>query len=306
MVDLTNQDQFMLGRVTNYVSTPTNDRPITPDNKLSEGIDSVGQYLAAPWLPTVRFDNDYQTHIVITSGKPLAHATDAKGNQFIVPAGYAIALAENDTDIVYTAEDVRLGLKNANGEEVTAGMSVVAGMTAAGVKVSNFCGIANYNIFRHPGGDGVNPTMLNYYNFNPQPNISYNMDYAYQFPMVKDKDALNKSPLVGVSAFVGESAYAGQFITYDKHSNYKVTAEDDFTFAGVTPERIIGQVSRVIVAADPKTGESKNKYNIDHVVNTPYTGSGVNTMPGVRTNGLPTIIHYANGYGVIHFNCQTR
>ena len=321
ITSLDDQSKYMLGvaqaRMTNNNIDAMN---VTPDNKLSEGIDSVERHMPAPWLPLVRYDTEFRTHVVISSQKAVAFATDAMGNQFIVPAGLALDVkaavdAGGDTSGAkskYTVEDVKNGVKNAKGEDVTDGEAVVASFFEGAeqkVFVSPFCGINNYNIFKHAGGDGVNPTLYNNYNYNPQPTISYNMDYAFQYAMVKDNTEYTKAPLTGISAFVGDKAMAGQFITYDANSNFVLAAED-FTYGDTPVERIIGQVSKVSTFFDPATGnKTNNSFNhLDKVVNlAPFENkSGLNTMPGLDTKGMTAKIHYANGYGLISFSIQTR
>lgn len=310
MIDLTQLDKFTVGMAQQTVPGDLRGRVITPDNKLSEGIDSVQRHLPAPFLPLVRYDEEFRTHVVISSQTPVAFANMKDGTQFLVPAGYAVAMAEADTEIVYTAEDVQQGVKNPEGKEVKAGDSVIASMTAAGVKVSAFCGIVNYNVFRHMGGDGVNPYQYNYRNFNPQPNVSYNMDYAFEYPMVKNEDEYKKAPLKGISAFIGDKALAGQFITYDKHSHFVLTEQDGFGYGSIKPEHIVGQVSKVTVFKDPTTGETKNTFNhLDKVVNIALLGQdtkGTNNIPGHNSDGLITKLTYSNGFGLISFSIQTR
>ena len=133
------------------------------------------------------------------------------------------------------------------------------------------------------------------------------MDYAYEFSMVKDKATLDSAPLAGISAFVGDTALAGQFVTYDKFSKY-VLASTDFTYGTTEPTRIIGQVSKVTVFVDPATGEVKNTHNnLEYTTNvTPNDNNPLNVMPGSRTNGMPAKMYYANAYGLISFACQTR
>lgn len=303
--------KYMINAAQSYIPGPDdNTNHITPDNKLSEGIDSVQRHLPAPWLPLIRFDKELRTHIVISSQKPVAFANMPDGTSFLVPAGYALALETNDQTIKYTKEDVKNGIKNAEGNPVTDGEAVVTSLQAAGVKISPFCGIVNYNVFRHMGGDGVNPTFYNYRNHNPQPNVSYNMDYAYEYPMVKDYDEYAKAPLDGIAAFIGEKAMAGQFITYDVNSNFVLTSEDDFEYGTIKPQFVIGQVSKVTKFFDPATGDAtSNTYNrLNHVINPGHLPdtTGLNNLPGYNNKGIITKVSYANGYGTIAFGLQTR
>ena len=320
ITSLDDQSKYMLGVAQSRMSNNQDALHITPDNKLSEGIDSVERHMPAPWLPLVRYDTEFRTHVVISSQKAVAFATDAKGNQYIVPAGLALDVklaaaaggVATGAKAKYTIEDVKNGVKNAKGKDVTDGELVVASFFEGAdqkVFVSPFCGINNYNIFRHPGGDGVNPSFYNNYNYNPQPTISYNMDYAFQYAMVKNNAEYAKAPLTGIAAFVGAKAMAGQFITYDENSNFVLAAED-FTYGTTPVECIIGQVSKVVTFFDPATGvKTGNSFNhLDKVVNrSPFdSNNGLNTMPGLDTKGMTAKIHYANGFGLISFSIQTR
>lgn len=308
---LDDQAKYMINAAQAYVPGSHDDIHITPDNKLSEGIDSVQQHRPAPWLPTIRYDKEFRTHIVIPSQKPVAFATDAEGNSFLVPAGYALLVEANDTELKYTKEDVKAGIKDAEGNPVTEGKSVIEAITAAGIKISNFVGVANYNVFRHSGGDGINPNLLQYRNYNPQPTVSYNMDYAYEYPMVKDDETYKTAPMEGIAAFIGKKAMAGQFITYDKNSNFVLADENGFEYGTIKPTRIIGQVSKVTKLFDPDTGvATSNTYNqLNRVINAAHLAmplEGLNNLPGMNNKGVVTKVSYSNGYGVISFALQTR
>ena len=307
MLTLNDQDKYLVNQAQAFVRDTGFDISFTPDNKLSEGIDSVGRHMPAPWLPLIRYKETFKGHVVISSQKAVAHATDKNGNSFIVPAGYALAMETNDTSIVYTILDVQNKVKNAEGNLVKAGESVIASMTAAGVKVSSFIGINNYDLLRHPGGDGINPNLYNFANYNPQANTSYNMRYAYEYPMVKDAD-YDSAPLQGIAAFIGEKAMAGQFVTYDMDSNFVLAEADGFGYGSVKPERIIGQISKVTLFRDPTTGKTVNTFNhLDKVMNySLYKPEGLNVMPGTDNDGLISKLQYSNGFGLVAFTLQNR
>lgn len=308
---LDEQKQFMINAAQQgYVPGDLKEGYITPDNKLSEGIDSVQRHLPAPWLPAIRFDEEFRTDVVIPSQKPVAFANMADGTQWLVPAGYVLMVENNDQTIKYTKADVRAGVKNAQGVLVTVDEPVVDSVKAAGVKISPFCGIANYNILRHMGGNGVNPSLYNQRNYNPQPNVSYNMDYAYEYPMVKDNATYLTAPLEGIAAFIGKKAMAGQFITYDVNSNFVLANETDFDYGTVKVQRIIGQVSKVTIFRDPDTGAHTNEFNrLNHVLNAGHLSmplEGLNNLPGHNNTGLVAKLGYSNGHGTISFALQTR
>ena len=55
MIDLTQLDKFTLGLAQQTVPGDHIGTVITPDNKLSEGIDSVQRHLPAPFLSLILF-----------------------------------------------------------------------------------------------------------------------------------------------------------------------------------------------------------------------------------------------------------
>lgn len=279
---------------------------VTPEVKLSEGFNSTGNHRPAPWLPLQRFNQEARAHVVISRGKPVAYA-----NGFLVPAGLKLELdAVKDGDpatIKYTAEDVRNGVKNAAGTLVAVDEAVVTSLIAQNIDVSYFAGIANYDYFRHGGGDGTNPADFNFYNQNPQARVSYSMDYHFEYPLVKDNDAYAAAPLAGISAFIGTSVKPGQFVTYNKASNF-VAAAADFTYGTTDAQAILGQVSQVFVIKDPTTGDVVNSVNYLEKVVAPanITGNPLNELPSARNGGVPQKVTYANGFGYVRFGLQTR
>lgn len=279
---------------------------VTPYVKASEGINSVGAFYAAPWLPLQRYNEQLKAHVVIGAGKPVAFA-----GSFLVPAGLALEVkavkAGDAPTILYTLEDVKNKVQNANKVLVKVGDSVAQGIIDAGLEVSYFAGIANNDYFRHPGGDGWTPSKLDKYNYRPQSSVSFNMDYHYEFPLVATDEDYLAAPYTGVSAFVGLDVKPGQFVTYDKNSNYIVTAKD-FTYGDVAPEAILGQVTIVHVIVDPTSKEVLQTIgDLNRVVTPPNHGHTVlDQVPGVDNNGLTQKITYANAYGLIHFGLQTR
>lgn len=304
MYDITQVDKYLMGAAQQYATDPSfAAEHTTPDNKSHAGIDSSGGHRPAPWLPVVRYSERFKTHVVISSQTPVAIATHKDtGEQWLVPAGLGL----DDADLAYTAEDVRLGIKNAAGQDVTVGMKVKDSFTTK-VVVSAFVGIVNYDVFKHAGGDGINPALLSHYNYNPQPNVSFNMDYAYCYPLVKDATEYAKAPLKGIAAFVGKDVLAGQFVTYNKDSQF-VVADAGFGFGTTKPEHIVGQIQRVDVVKDPDSGEVKKTFNHLNLVNngSVYNKDPLNVMPGVRNEGMTTQMTYANAYGLVHFSLQSR
>ncbi len=278
---------------------------ITPEVKVSEGFDSVGKHYPAPWLPLVRFNQEFEIHVVISRGTPVAWVGET-----LVPAGLRFELeavkAGEAATVLYTLEDVRNGVKNYAGTLVTAGEAVVQSLIDANVEVSFFAGIANYDIFEHQGSTD-NPTKYKRYNFNPQPTVSFKMDYHFEYPVAATGAQVDAAPLPGVAAFVGTDIKPGQFVTYDKASRFVVAAAD-FTQGTGPVEAIVGQVSQVVAYRDPQTLEVVQGVNMLEKVIAPEntTGRVLNDLPNVRNGGITQKLAYANAYGVVRFGLQTR
>ena len=278
---------------------------VTPEVKASEGFNSVGKFYPAPWLPLVRYNEELRAHVVISRGKPVAFA-----GAHLVPAGLKLELdavkGGAGATIKYTADDVRNGVKNAAGVAVTVGEAVVDSLIAQNIEVSYFVGIANYDYFRHAGGDGWTPTTLDKYNYRPQSSVSFNMDYHYEFPLVATDADYALAPYAGISAFIGADVKPGQFVTYDKNSNL-VVAATDFT-QGAQPEAVIGQVTIVHILKDKRTKEVLESISELHRVVAPenFSGNPLDQLPGVANGGMTQKVEYANAIGLVHVGLQTR
>lgn len=279
---------------------------VTPEVMASEGINSVGSFYPAPWLPIQRYNEEKMAHVVISRGKPVAFA-----GSNLVPAGlkleYDAVKAGGAATIKYTHIDVTEGVLNAKGDAVTEGEAVVQALVDLDVGVSFFCGIANYDYFRHPGGSGFLPTEFRKYNFRPQSTVSFNMDYHYEYPLVVSDEDYAKAPYRGISAFIATTIKPGQFVTYDKNSNF-IVAANDFTQGSVAKEALVGQVTMVHIV---KEASSKKVIadigSLSRVVSPEnVSGSVLNEVPNVRNGGMTQKIEYANAIGYVHFGLQTR
>jgi hypothetical protein len=299
--------------MTNYINTPTisqfgfhQEGFVTPSNKISPGVDSTGKFRPAPYLPLLRYDQEKFTYVVVSSGKPVAFI-----DNFLVPAGYKLEIdavtAGGTATILYTALDVQQGVRNYAGTLVTVGEGVVTSIIAASAKASYFVGFAEYDYFRHGGGDGINPSQFNRTNFNPQFAVAYNMDYNYEYPVVKDNTAYSAAPYVGIAAFIGTGIKPGQFVTYDVNSNFVIT-NTDFSRGTVPYEAICGQVNAVYIVKDSTSGAVLNPVNSLDTVVTPQNiaGTPLNQLAGLENGGVPQKITYANGYGYVRFGLNTR
>jgi hypothetical protein len=292
-----------------------------PTNTLSEGVSPAGRFIVAPYLPTLRFNEEKHVDVVIASGKVLA--MDSKGQ--IVPAGlryeaaeYATALATSvaaadaQALVRYSTSDVAKGVRNFKGVIVTANEPVVKSFftgTTLDNPISYFVGVGQYDIFRHAGGDNLTPTALRDINMNVQPVIAFLSDYHMQYPVVKDVATIRTAPLAGIAAVVAAKTAItfGTFITYDRESNF-VPCSDLHGYGTADQEAIVGQVTGLRVYKDPATDAVTGNHNwLDRVV-TPNaaTASVLNRVPGSDNQGIGTFLEFSNGYAVAEFGIQTR
>lgn len=283
----------------------------TPNVEYSEGQRPAGSYMPAPYLPLARYNEKMRYHVVVSAGKPVAF--DSRGN--LVPAGYRIELATYATNlgtsvaaadaaatIRYTATDVTNRVKNAKGVLVTLNEPVVKSFFTGATQdvfVSAHVGAASYNYWRHPGGDGENPTTFNYANFNLQNKVAFNCDYALTMPLVVDTATYLAAPFPAQASFIAaaNTVKPGMFVTYDVNSNYVLTSTG-WTNGTTIPEHIVGQVLNFV------TGP----INMLDKVRSPTAGVGgiLDNMPGTATAGLPDQVTYAGGYGIVNINLQGR
>lgn len=256
----------------------------TPNVEFSEGIRPAGNFAPAPYLPLVRYEgNDFDVYTVISAGKVVA--LDSKG--FLVPAG----LADTASKVAYTQLDVDNGVVGANGVAVTAGELVSAQLTAATITVSAPVGVAPYNYFQNSGGDGSNPALFNFANFNHQSRVVFLTDYVLELPVVAEADYAN-APLKGIASVIAEkdTLKPGDFLTFDGDSNFKVDDAPDL-------KKTIGQVIQVVKGEDPMLG----------LVRTADNGGGVlNQMHGTATQGKHHAISYSGGHSLVRVNLINR
>lgn len=278
--------------------------PMVPNNGLSDGISPAGTFKVASYLPLVRYNEDKFTHVVIGSGKPVAQ--DSKGN--VVPAGLRLDLEAHtdsaDTALVkYTEVDVAHGIRNANGVLVKAGEAVVASFVAAGITVGPHIGVAPYDYFQHAGGNNIDPTGLNYTNFNPQPVIAILRDYHMQYPVVKDVATVRAAALKGIAAMVAKKVdiQFGGFVTYDAESNFVVDATPSFSST-------VGQITGLRVYRDDATDKVTGDHNmLDRVVApNAATQSALNQVANASNGGMGSFITYSGGWGVVEFGLINR
>lgn len=269
----------------------------TPAVMFSEGIHPAGQFMPAPYLPLVRVPSkDIKTHVVISTGKVVA----LDSNGYVVPAGLA------DSDAEYTQVDVDEGVIGPDGQPVTAGQKVKNKLTAANLTISAPVGVALYDFWRHPGGDGINPAHFNYKNLNYQHRVQFVCDYMIELPLVASDTEYDKAPLKGISAFIAAKGPStgigtladfttvkpGDFVTFDKNSNMIVAQST------VAKEKILGQVLQVVAP------ESDSLLKLTRTSSA--GGHDLDKMPGTATGGKEHKIAYSNGYGLVRINLINR
>lgn len=213
----------------------------TPNIEKSMGVRPSQLYVVAPYLPLVRYDDQVNDYVVISYGKVVAR--DSSG--YLVPAGLAkdieAAISGGYTDKaafiaatshfanVYTATDVQEGVKNAAGDDVTAGEPVVASFfegydatAAQNVTVSSPLGVVAQNAFRQNGagyGNGYtsgNPVNYRNTNWNLQHGVVVLTRYFIELPVISD---LSTITLPGMVVFEGTPDMSG-LVTFTAHSNF--------------------------------------------------------------------------------------
>ena len=270
---------------------------VTPDIEHSEGIRPAGAFMPANYLPQVRFDVFFRTPIVVSAGKPVAF--DSTGR--LVPAGLAIELALGAAStLVYTQADIDGQIKNASGVVPILGERVVDAMIAEGITVSNHVGIAPYNYFMAPGGDGENPVNYTFGGYNTQNKVSFLTDYVIRLP-VATAAGYATAVMPGISAVIANvgTVKPGQYITYNKDSNFVIA--DAAYGKGANPERVVGMVLEY-TTANPA---------LMHLIRSPTVGTDKFGDPMAKLNGTATggkeqAVYYANGYATATINLTER
>lgn len=292
---------------------------IQPNVEYSEGIRPTGEFMPAPYLPIVSMNVYFEEPFVVMDGIPVGF----DGGGYLVPAGYKVEAAAYKTTfdasgevaadaaatIKYTAADVARGTKNAAGAAAVAGEPVVKSMfnIAGGAplaylnRVSNPVGIADYNFWAHPGGDGLNPATYNQYNFNLQHRVVFLTDYVIQLPVVTDLATYNAAPLKGMAAVLGalDALKAGMFVTINAASNFVPTATDGgYGYSAAEAPTVIGQIIEV-----------RKDFPRDYLdrVRSQYDNMGdLEKMPGTATAGKPDVLTFSGGHSLVSINLIQR
>ncbi len=151
----------------------------TPNWEVKEGV-RFGQFYPAPYLPTVRLERAWEDYIVIGSGK--AVALDSNG--WLVPAGFKLLLALGaGNGPQYTATDIALGIKDAEGNTPSVGDYVIDAMLSGSVTVGHCLGAVSYDTYLLSGSDPTNPATYRFNNYNRQTGVAVLTDYLLEFPV---------------------------------------------------------------------------------------------------------------------------
>jgi hypothetical protein len=181
--------QFPLG---GYSATHKGNRDLdgqmTPNFEIMEGV-RFGDFQAAMYLPSVRYENVFQDQIVIAAGKPVA----LDSNNRLVPAGFRHLLelgAGNGPQ--YSQLDINLGVTNALGQTPAVGEYVIDSMIAADMTVGRILGVASYDVYMSSGADTTNPATYRFHNYSRQSSVAVLTDYLLEYPIEPYKRTQHK------------------------------------------------------------------------------------------------------------------
>lgn len=286
---------------------------ITPNFEYSEGQRPAGEFQVAKYLNRSRYEAYFREHIALSQGKVVAFDVDG----YVVPAGLkiqaaaykaafdgagspaaGIAAADALANLSrYSTEDVKKAQRNFAGALVVAGEPVVKSFFTLTAQpavqnntISSAVGVSYMNYWPHPGGDGINPAGFNTANFNLQSRVGFLRYYQIELPLVANNTDYENAPFVGIAACVAAAGTAkpGMFVSYDHNSNVVVTGYD---YGAYNEEDIIGRVMSV---------RGAGPFNLLERVRSASVGTNVlEAMPGTATGGLPDVVTYSNGYGLI-------
>ena len=170
---------------------------VTPAVEYCESVRPHGEWLPANWLPVARLDKYYEVYKVVSAGKVVALTRDGR----VVPAGLKEAFAATVGNIVtYTQADI-----DERTEDLLTGAPVTSltatrtratitaalierGLLAVGENAEDFIslpvGVAPYDYYQAPGGDGNNPADYRQHNHYLQHRVGILCDYVLELPLV--------------------------------------------------------------------------------------------------------------------------
>lgn len=177
---------------------------VTPKVEYCESIRPHGEWMPADWLPVGRFDKYYEVYKVVSAGKCVALTRDGR----LVPAGLKEQFAAVAGDVIaYTADDVTektediltgaavltADLGNSRTRADVGAALISRGLLDVGEAAEDFIslpiGVAPYDYYQAPGGDGNNPADFRFHNHNLQHRAAVLCDYVLELPLVPLKVA---------------------------------------------------------------------------------------------------------------------
>jgi hypothetical protein len=172
---------------------------VTPVVEYCESVRPHGEWLPADWLPVDRFDKYYELYKVVSAGKAVALTRDGR----LVPAGYKAKFAAGAGDVIgYTSadvtektEDILTGaaitaatLASARTRAAVTAALIERGLLDVGENAEDYIslpiGVAPYDYWQAPGGDGNNPANYRFHNHNLQHRVAILCDYVLELPLV--------------------------------------------------------------------------------------------------------------------------
>jgi len=170
---------------------------LTPNFEWSESHRPHFESMPAPWLPVQRYEKEYETYFVVSSGKVVSESRQGD----LVPAGLRKAwnIASGATALTYTATDLTEGVIDlTTGVALTAAGSYTRDELTNALRerglirhdeyamdfISNPIGFASYNYYKAAGTDHYNPANLFQHNFRPQALAAVTCDYTCTFPVL--------------------------------------------------------------------------------------------------------------------------
>jgi len=257
----------------------------TPNVEISEGTRVAKLYVAASYLPLVRYDHKLDDYVVISYGKVVAR----DNNGFIVLAGLSkdveVALSSSTSyntkaefitgtaafANVYSSVDVANGVLNAQGDAVTLNEPVVASFfgnydstNTQLTFVSAPLGIAPQNIIKQNGAGYFNGyqagSSANFTNNNwsLQHGVTILTRYFIELPVVAN---LTNIALPGLAVFEGTPSNNG-LVTFTANSNFTsfnplaASAYVSYTPNTVTDAELTVEFNRIISWANKAANES--------------------------------------------------
>lgn len=170
---------------------------VTPAVEYCESDRPHGEWMPADWLPVARYDKYYEVWKVVSAGKAVALTRDGR----LVPAGLKAKFAVGSGDVITyvqadideRTEDLLTGspvvtLGSTRTRAAISAALIARGLLKTGENAEDFVslpvGVAPYDYYQSPGGDGNNPALYRFHNHNLQHRAAILCDYVLELPLV--------------------------------------------------------------------------------------------------------------------------